>query len=97
MTSPEGERFGGMWEVTEVEEPRRFAFEDRFADAESWQPAEGMPVSRNTYAFEEHDGGTRATFTSVYESAEALQQVLDMGMEQGATESINQIDAFLAA
>lgn len=97
MTGPEGEKYGGLWEVTAVDEPRSFGFEDRFADAETWQAADEMPVSRNTYAFEEAEGGTRATFTSVYESAEALQQVLDMGVEEGATQSINQIDAFLAA
>ncbi|WP_151523792.1 SRPBCC family protein [Serinicoccus kebangsaanensis] len=97
MTGPEGEKFGGMWDLTAVDQPRSFSFEDRFADAQTWQAADGMPVSRNTYAFEPSDGGTRATFTSVYESSDALQQVLDMGMEEGATESINQIDAFLAA
>ncbi|WP_010147342.1 SRPBCC family protein [Serinicoccus profundi] len=97
MTGPEGEKYAGLWDITGVDAGRSFTFEDRFADAETWSPAEGMPVSRNTYAFEEVDGGTRATFTSVYETAEGLQQVLDMGVEEGATESINQIDAFLAA
>lgn len=44
-----------------------------------------------------HDGGTRATFVATYPSAEALQQVLDMGMIEGATAAMGQIDAFLAA
>ena len=35
-------------------------------------------------------------FTSTYDSAEALQKVLDMGMVEGATTAINQIDGFLA-
>lgn len=38
-----------------------------------------------------------AIYTGVYASAEALQQVLEMGMVDGATSAINQIDAFLAA
>lgn len=97
MTGPEGEKYGGIWEITSVDEPRSFSFEDRFADAETWKVAESLPVARNTYAFEATEGGTRAVFTATYESAEALQQVLDMGMEEGATQSINQIDAFLAA
>ena len=33
---------------------------------------------------------------SGYDSAEALQQVLDMGMEEGSRSAINQIDEFLA-
>jgi uncharacterized protein YndB with AHSA1/START domain len=95
MTSPEGERFAGYWEVTDVDEPRRFAFRDGFADADL-NPDPALPVSQNVYAFQEHDGGTRAVFTSTYDSAEAMQTVLDMGMEEGATSAINQIDGFLA-
>lgn len=95
MTSPEGEKFGGWWEVTSVDAPHGFEFRDGFADGDL-NPVEGMPVSTCTYRFEEIDGGTRATYTSVYESSEALEKVLAMGMEEGATESINQIDGFLA-
>jgi hypothetical protein len=49
---------------------------------------------RCTYAERapEHDDGTRATYGSSYESAEALKQVLDMGMVEGSTLAINQID-----
>ena len=34
MTSPEGERYAGWWEVTEVDQPRSFTFRDGFADAD---------------------------------------------------------------
>src|SRR5690606_3728082 len=51
MTSPEGERFGGWWEITEVDEPRSFSFRDGFADADL-SPVDGMPVSTSTYTFE---------------------------------------------
>jgi uncharacterized protein YndB with AHSA1/START domain len=95
MTSPEGERFGGYWDVDEVEEPRRFAFRDGFADADL-NPNPDLPVSRNEYAFSATDGVTRAVFTSRFDSAEDLQKVLDMGMEEGARTAINQIDGFLA-
>lgn len=95
MTSPEGERFAGYWEVTDVDEPRRFAFRDGFADADL-NPDPGLPVSQSVFSFEEHAGGTRAVFQSTYASAEAMQTVLDMGMEEGATSAINQIDGFLA-
>ena len=95
MTSPEGERFGGWWEISEVDEPRSFTFTDGFADADL-NPAPDMPVSRNVFAFSAVDGGTRAVFTSTYDSADALQQVLDMGVEEGATSAINQIDGYLA-
>jgi hypothetical protein len=49
------------------------------------------------YAFEAIDGGTRATFTSTYDSAEALQKVLDMGVVEGASAAIGQIDTLVAS
>jgi uncharacterized protein YndB with AHSA1/START domain len=95
MTGPDGEKFAGWWRITAVDRPSSFAFDDGFAD-EHFNEAPGMPVSHNLYTFVEDDGRTRATFVSSYESAEALQQVLDMGMEEGATQAINQIDDYLA-
>lgn len=96
MTGPEGEKYAGWWRITAVDEPHGFAFDDGFAD-EDFVDNPHLPVSHAGYRFEEHDGGTRATFTTTYDTAEGLQQVLDMGMEEGATLAINQIDAFLAA
>jgi uncharacterized protein YndB with AHSA1/START domain len=95
MTSPEGEKFAGYWDITDVVEHQHFTFLDGFADSDL-VPNPDLPVSTNVYRFEEVDGGTRAVFTSTYETAEGLQTVLDMGMVEGATSAINQIDAFLA-
>lgn len=95
MTSPEGERFAGYWDVTGVDAPTRFTFRDGFAGADL-EPNPDLPVSENVYVFESTGGGTTAVFTSTYASAEALQTVLDMGMEEGARSAINQIDGFLA-
>jgi uncharacterized protein YndB with AHSA1/START domain len=95
MTSPEGERFAGYWDVDEVDQPSSFAFRDGFADADL-NPNPDLPVSRNDYTFVATDEGTRAVFTSTFDSAEDLQKVLEMGIEEGATSAINQIDGFLA-
>lgn len=96
MTSPEGERFGGWWRITGVDEPHRFTFDDGFATADL-DDAPGMPVSHNVYAFEPDGDGTRATYVSTFDSAEDLQKVLDMGVEEGSRSAIDQIDAALAA
>ena len=95
MTGPEGEKFAGWWVITAVDEPHSFAFDDGFAD-EDFNDAPGMPVSHNVFSFAERDGATHATFRSHYDSAEALQQVIEMGVEEGSTQAINQIDSFLA-
>src|ERR671932_442277 len=70
--------------------------DDGFADLD-FNPRPELPVSRNVYTFTEHNGGTRATYVSRYESAEALKQVLDMGIVEGATSAINQIDNLVAS
>jgi len=96
MTSPEGEKYYGYWKVQEVAEPHRFTFADGFAD-EKFTPSTELPESQNVYVFDSHADGTRVTFVAQYETAEGLQQVLDMGMMEGATSAISQIDELLAA
>jgi uncharacterized protein YndB with AHSA1/START domain len=96
MTGPEGDKHAGYWLITAVDEPTSLSFADGFADSD-FTPDPGLPVSSNVFTFAEHDGGTRATYVSAYASAEALQQVLDMGIVEGATLSINQVDDLVAA
>ncbi len=96
MTGPEGDKHAGYWRITAVDEPTGFSFDDGFADLD-FTPVSGMPVSRNVYTFTARDGGTRATYVSTFESAEGMQQVLDMGVVEGATSAINQIDDLVAA
>jgi len=97
MTSPEGEKYYAYWDVTGVDEPERFTFRDGFALDETFTPNPDMPVSSQVYDFAAGDGTTRATFVATYASAEALQQVLDMGVVEGSTLAINQIDELLAS
>ena len=94
MTGPTGDKHAGYWDVTTVDEPHGFSFDDGFADLQ-FTPNPDLPVSKNVFTFTDHDGGTRATYVSTYASAEALQQVLDMGVTEGATSAINQIDALI--
>jgi uncharacterized protein YndB with AHSA1/START domain len=96
MTSPEGEKFAGYWQITAVDQPRSFSFEDGFADSD-FTPNPDMPVSSNVYSFSEHDGRTSATYKATYQSAEGLQKVLDMGVVEGASAAINQIDDLVAS
>jgi uncharacterized protein YndB with AHSA1/START domain len=96
ISGPEGEKYPGYWEVTAVDEPTSFSFSDGFADAD-FNPDPTLPVSVNVYTFTEHDGGTRATYVSTYESAEALEKVVDMGIIEGSSSAIGQIDDLIAA
>lgn len=98
MTSPEGDKFGGFWDITSVDEEKAFEFEDGFAlNAEDFARNLDLPVSKNEYRFIPDGDGTRAEYTAVYATTEGLAQVLEMGMIEGATAAINQIDELLAA
>ena len=96
MTGPDGERFYGWWQVTAVDEPTSFAFDDGFAD-EHFVNNPDLPVSHNVFRFDADTEGTTATFVTTYDTAQDLQTVLDMGMTEGSTLAINQIDGFLSA
>jgi uncharacterized protein YndB with AHSA1/START domain len=58
---------------------------------------EGMPghVSLQTTIFDEHDGRTEATQTSVFQSIEDRDGMLNSGMEKGATESHDRLAELL--
>ncbi|MCV7382239.1 SRPBCC domain-containing protein [Mycolicibacter longobardus] len=96
MTGPDGEKYPGYWEIAAVDEPRSFSFVDGFADLD-FNPNPEMPVASNVYTFTEHDGGTRATYVSIFESAADLQQLLEMGVVEGTSEALSQIDALVAS
>jgi uncharacterized protein YndB with AHSA1/START domain len=95
MSGPDGERADGMWIVRAVDEPRSFEVDDAFAD-EHGEPKPETGFVRMRAELTPVDGGTRVTFVSTFGSAEQLQQMLDMGMEQGLTLAMGQIDDLLA-
>lgn len=96
MTSPEGDKYHGWWQVESVDPPRTLEVTDGFAD-DAGEPNPDMPTTKMRVSLSERDGGgTRATILSTFPSAEALQQQLDMGMEEGMREAMGQMDAVLA-
>ena len=96
MTSPEGERYHGWWRVTAVDAPNGFSFEDGFANADG-SPNDALPGTRSVVTLHEAGPGTtRMTIVATFGSAEAMQQLLEMGMEEGLKLAVGQIDGLLA-
>jgi uncharacterized protein YndB with AHSA1/START domain len=96
MTGPEGDQPGGYWEVLEVDRPSSILIRDGFADAEG-NPAPDMPTILMRVSIEDIGGGrTRMTISDEFESVEAMEQLLSMGMEEGISQAIGQIEAILA-
>ena len=95
MTGPGGEKSRGWWRFTAIEAPHRLEFDDGFAD-ENGDPVPAMGTSHAVMKLEAIDHRTRMTMVSTFDSAEALEKVLAMGMEEGMKQALAQIDAILA-
>jgi uncharacterized protein YndB with AHSA1/START domain len=96
MTGPDGDQPRGYWDIVEVDAPHRLVFRDGFANADG-TPNTDLPVGEARVTIEAiGDGRTRMAIESIFPSAEAMEQVLAMGMEEGLTQAVGQIDAILA-
>ncbi|SJM59368.1 hypothetical protein CZ771_10930 [Actinomycetales bacterium JB111] len=96
MTSPEGERYGGYWDVTAVDEPHGFTVRDGFADPEG-NPLEAMPTSTMDVRLEPDGDATLMTTVTTFATEDGIRKVVEMGIEEGTRSAMGQIDGFLAA
>jgi uncharacterized protein YndB with AHSA1/START domain len=96
MTGPEGDQPKGYWDVEEADPPRRLVVRDGFANDDG-TPNDALPRCEMRVAIEEAGAGrTRMSIETLFASTEAMEQLVAMGMEQGLTEAVEQIDAILA-
>jgi len=85
----------GMMVFEDVNEPSSFTYKDYFSDAEGTLNKE-MPTMTITMEFIEEDGKTKVVSRGVVESKEQLEQLVNMGMVEGITSTMDKLDAFLA-
>jgi len=96
MTGPEGDRPHGYWDVVETDAPHRLVINDGFANPDGTPNAEMPSFTMRVRIDEVGSGRTRMSIETVFPSSQAMEQVLAMGMEEGLTEAVGQIDAMLA-
>ena len=96
MTSPDGEKFAGWWKVTAVEAPHLLEFIDGFAD-DAGEPNPDLPTTSTRVTLAESADKTIMTVESTFPSAEAMEQLLTMGMEEGFVAALGQVDDLLAS
>ena len=95
MTSPEGDKHHGWWRVVSVAAPTALVFEDGFGDADG-NPNPEMPITMARVAIGARaEGGTQMTLTSTFPSAEVMAQMVEMGMQEGITLAMGQMDALV--
>jgi uncharacterized protein YndB with AHSA1/START domain len=95
MKGPDGDVHGGYWEWLSVDPHKGFEVRDGFATPDG-EPNTEMPSMRMTFAFEETADGSRVTTTTYFGSVEELQQLVEMGMEEGMRAAMAQMDTVLA-
>lgn len=95
MTGPNGEHSAGYWVFEEVDEGRGFTIVDGFAN-EDGSPNDDLPGTRTEFRFETTDSGSRYTAITTFSDLDSMEQLLEMGMVEGATEAAAQIDRVLA-
>jgi uncharacterized protein YndB with AHSA1/START domain len=96
MTGPEGDKHGGWWRVLAVDAPHSLEVQDGFSD-DTGSPNPDMPSTIMRVVLSEEGGGTKMVMTSTFPSLEAMEQLTDMGMEEGLRAAMAQMDVVLAA
>jgi uncharacterized protein YndB with AHSA1/START domain len=96
MTGPSGDQPKGYWVIVEVNPPHRLVFRDGFRNDDG-SPNTELPEGSVLVTIEEIGAGrTRMSIQDTSPTPELMEQLLAMGMEEGLTEAVGQIDAILA-
>lgn len=85
---PDGDEHAFRGEYREIVPPERIVWTFEY---------EGFPsqISVETLTLEEHDGKTTLTATSVYDTVEQRDGMLQSGMTEGATETFERLDEYI--
>jgi uncharacterized protein YndB with AHSA1/START domain len=95
MTGPAGETPRGWWRIDAIDKPRRLEFANGLA-GDDGEPTPGVEPMSGHVTFEAADGGTRMTVVTHFVDVEQMQTMLGMGMQEGMTQAISQIDAVIS-
>jgi uncharacterized protein YndB with AHSA1/START domain len=93
MTGPSGEQPKGWWRFGEIEKPHRLQFFDGFA-GDDGEPLPDEPIV-GTVTLEPTGSGTRMTLVTRFTDQAQMEQMVAMGMVEGITEAVGQIDTLL--
>jgi len=94
MTGPDGEKAPGFWRFQVIEANRRIQFLDGFSKPDG-EIDEDMPTMVMTMTLEGNGDKTTMTTVTKFNSLDELEQLLEMGMADGITAAMGQIDNLL--
>lgn len=94
MVSPENQKHWGRMNYLAISHHRSIDIEDLFSDEEG-NTNDQLPVSKGQNLFTVTADGTRVDFKMRYPTDEALQQIVEMGFEQGIMACMDQLEHLL--
>lgn len=94
MIDPDGTEYWARFDYEAIDPIDSYRARDAFSD-ETGAVNCDMPVSVWDVTFEETAPGTVVQILATYESAEAMQSVRDMGMEEGMKSVFDRLDSLL--
>ena len=92
----EGDEAWGLAIYKEIDKPNKIVYQDSFCDKDG-NINKQMPVTNVTLNFIEYEGKTKLVSNVIYDSPDSLKTVLDMGMIQGMTSSMERLDEYLVS
>lgn len=95
MTGPDGERASGYWIITGLEPGRSLELIDGFL-GDDGEPNDDLPTVTMRFEFDATADGSRFVGITTFPDLAAMEQLAAMGMVEGITESMGQIDDVLA-
>jgi uncharacterized protein YndB with AHSA1/START domain len=94
MTGPNGETPRGWWRIGAIDKPHRLEFANGLA-GDDGEPMPSVEPMSGYVTLETVNGRTRMTAVTHFVSVEQMETMLGMGMQEGMTQAIGQIDALL--
>jgi uncharacterized protein YndB with AHSA1/START domain len=95
VDASQGDWFGktswGVMDIVDVSPNDSFTYMDYFSDEEGVLNQE-MPALKVTNEFIEKNGQTKIVSTSFADSAEQIEELINMGMIEGFTSQLNKLD-----
>ena len=94
MQDADGQRYCGKMTYSEIDAPNRFSAIDVFTDEEG-KVNPDLPEAHTEIAFAEIDGATIVTGLSRYRAQAARDQIIEMEVEAGLSQTLDRLDEYL--
>ena len=85
----------GRSTYSNIDAENSFDYDDAFSD-EDGNITPNMPVMKIHLQFDDVDGSTKITSTSMFDKPEDLKQVIDMGMKEGLEQSWDRLEELVS-